>query len=178
MIYHHIKLTSKHSIRTCTACLETTCFSFRCSLGGSPNEHVWSGPYWSPPDVTSRGACPQVWCLEVGGEGRGYPTWPYHMTYPMMHLMLPILFPWTGRRLLKHSFTQTYLPAVIRKSFPICNEPYLLFNNKVNIIFVFNLTMNQTWKTLQRLGKWNCSMKFQMYQQGDRLLWDARLRKI
>ena len=62
-----------------------------CHGGGglfrSPNEQVWTGLRWSPPDVTSRGAkswglmtrgggqgvSPQVWCP----GWRGYPTmWP------------------------------------------------------------------------------------------------------
>ena len=74
--------------RVGTACLETVCASLskaitRCHPGGSPNEHVWLGLQWSPPDVTIRGSyvwCPgawvwgwgkgaQVWCWKGGGQG-------------------------------------------------------------------------------------------------------------
>ena len=58
--------------------------------GGSQNEQVWAGLHWWPPEVTNGGRGPQVWCpgvpyLTFSWEG-WYPTmWPI----PMMHLMLP-----------------------------------------------------------------------------------------
>ena len=84
--------------------------------GMSPNEQVWTGLQWSPSDITSR-VGPQVWCPGGrGGEGRR----PYHVIYPMMHLMWPTPYPpWTERRLQKH-----YLPAT---SFARNYMPYVLF---------------------------------------------------
>ena len=65
--------------------------------GRSPNEQVWIGLQWSPPDFTSRdtrrvGIAPQVWCprwqkicAQVWCPGEwGY---PYHVAYPVMYLM-------------------------------------------------------------------------------------------
>ena len=66
----------KHSGRMCTARLETVCTSVsvattRCHSQGTPNDQVWTGLQWSPPDVNSRGVSGLMF-----GEG-GYPTWSF-----------------------------------------------------------------------------------------------------
>ena len=88
------------------------CFSFsgnrQMSLpGGPPNEQVWVGLQWSPPDVTSRG--PQVWLPRgvcyMTFAGRGT------LAYVLCHDTFDVTYPPTpatdgGRYLWKH-----YLPT-------------------------------------------------------------------
>ena len=92
-LYHQHSSTRQHSCRIHIARLKTVCFSCHYPERGgrSPNEQVSTGPEWSPPGVWTG---PQwlppgeevgvhVWCRGRGGEI------PYHVAYPMMHLMLP-----------------------------------------------------------------------------------------
>ena len=73
-----------------------TCFSFSCHHqmspqgGRSPNEQVWSSLKWSPPDTTSVGRSSSLMPEVV--RSPGLISWgiPYHVTYPMIYLMLPI----------------------------------------------------------------------------------------
>ena len=71
------------------------CFSFSChhqiSLWGVPNEQVWTSLQCSPLDVTS-GVGVGVPGLMPRGRGNYWPFLgrvTYHVTYPMMHSMLP-----------------------------------------------------------------------------------------
>ena len=93
------QLDAYRSIENCT------CFSLNghhqmmLPGGGCPNEKVWTDLQWSPSDVTpGKGGSPgRVWCR---GGGEEYPTWPflrgsYHVTYPMMNLMLPPVYEQT-----------------------------------------------------------------------------------
>ena len=101
-----------------TVCLETIHASFlvvtnRClSWGVSPNEQVWTGFQWSPPDVTSRGfpgLMSRGTLPDLSWSGRGYPTSPVQMEYPTIWAILWSIWcypPWTDKRLWKH-----YLPA-------------------------------------------------------------------
>ena len=76
--------TRKHSTRMRIARSLPTIrpsVSIRCQHQGRiSSERVWTGLQWCPPDVTSTGIGPQVWCL---GGGR----LSYHVTYPMMHVI-------------------------------------------------------------------------------------------
>ena len=123
-------ITRQHSSRMRTARLPTVWISVattRCQWGEggrTSSEQVWTGLQWWPPDVTSRRMAlseqvwtglmsrevPQAWC--PGGyprpdvqRGQGD---PYHMVYPIMHMMLPTPTPRTDRHLWKH-----YLPTTI-----------------------------------------------------------------
>ena len=106
------KLTRRHSSRVRTPIWKPYLFHFQwpltdATLRWSRNEQVLTGLQWWPPDVSSRGS--QVWCPGGGGSqvwcrGWGDHTWPvhwvpYHVTYPMMHLMLPTPL-WTDRQML------------------------------------------------------------------------------
>ena len=70
-------------------------------------EQVWTGLQWSLPYVTSREGSP-----DRKSRG-GTPPWPvggggvlYHVTHPVMHLMLPT--PWhTDTHLWKHDLSAT-----------------------------------------------------------------------
>ena len=93
--------TRKHSSRMRFTHLETlpasvSVASTRCCSRGSPNEQIWTGLQWSPPNVTST-AC-QVWCP-------GVPNWPFpggatlpcdlshdafDVTYPSVNRQIPV----------------------------------------------------------------------------------------
>ena len=67
-------------------------------VGMPSSEQVWTGLQWWPPDVSSG-----------GGEGTQVPCQgvPYHVTYPMMHLMLLYPFRTDNRCPWKHYLPQT-----------------------------------------------------------------------
>ena len=73
--------TREHSGRMRKVHLETVHASVvptRCHSRGPSSEQVWTGLQCWPPDVSRTGGSSQVWC----------PGDAYHITYPMMHLML------------------------------------------------------------------------------------------
>ena len=76
------------------------------SLGGwrCPNEQVWTGLEWSPPDVTSM----EHWFLGLMSM-----EVPYHVTYPMMRLILPNTTPvgrmTDGQRKTLHTHRHTHI---------------------------------------------------------------------
>ena len=136
--------------------------------GGSPKEQVWTGLQWSPPDVTSSG-CTLADLSQRQGEG-GYPIdlylfWgystrsfpgggvPYHVTYSMVHLMLPPRPPWTDA-CENITFQQTRCIKFLWL-FPIARS-LTLINHVWPPSRLFNPTRKCLWKWKQSQG---CQLK-------------------